>query len=596
MDQHGNCSISFTFTPSASRTPRRVSQQTTVSAIDTAGLAVGSTVEVHYLPKWPRWAFIESLTRAERIRASRDATEGGAGTAVYFIGYSEPTTAIFARKGTANGYGWTDGGDVTITAGSARFVAKRRRPFWLAESVDREFPLNSIANVEVFGNAVSFEVREPDQPVRTLKIWTVDATQAAEIAALLPETTTEAFSPAMAEAAAFDARLKALSASTPVTMALVAINCAVFVIAAALGAGVFEPNPAILLILGTDFTPLTVGGQWWRLLTSTFLHFGLFHVGFNMWALYVNGPLAERIFGGARYLLIYICAGLTGSIVSLWWHPVINSAGASGAIFGIFGALLAFFVRRKGALPNSVVKRYRTGVAVFIAINLLFGATYPGIDNAAHLGGLIGGFLLGFLLARPLDAEPASPVRERLSVVAIAIIVGVATLVSFVRSPSSDSLLAEMADRLPHASARITLVNAVTTFWGVRLGETRAGLEKSKGRPLKIEHDACFYRAAGTGNDDLVEVTFTPSGNRPTDVVAAVFYQGDRANAPPELPFIIGVTGDQLLERFHQPVWTRVPDNDSEYEMFESGLTAYLWHREVRRYGIQDFYRAPETP
>ncbi|HEV7814852.1 MAG TPA: rhomboid family intramembrane serine protease, partial [Janthinobacterium sp.] len=95
--------------------------------------------------------------------------------------------------------------------------------------------------------------------------------------------------------------------------------------------------------------------------------------------------------------------GLSGSMVSLWWHPMINSAGASGAIFGVFGGLLAFMLNPKNAVPRAVMTAHRNSTVFFIGFNLLNGFTHAGIDNGAHIGGLLGGIVFGFLLARPLD-------------------------------------------------------------------------------------------------------------------------------------------------------------------------------------------------
>lgn len=101
--------------------------------------------------------------------------------------------------------------------------------------------------------------------------------------------------------------------------------------------------------------------------------------------------------------MIYFAAGLSGSLTSALWNPQVNSAGASGAIIGVFGAILAWFLRADHQVPASVIRQQRTSGIVFILINLGYGATQSGIDNAAHLGGLVAGLLLGWLLARPDD-------------------------------------------------------------------------------------------------------------------------------------------------------------------------------------------------
>jgi membrane associated rhomboid family serine protease len=622
-DSGGVCTVSVAFQPAGSSGRFVLEQSAASETLELAGLAVGASTQIHYLQKTPRAALVDALMLAERLTPDSEARTltGASGPAVFFISFTDPANSHYAPGSPTNSYRWLGPGDVAFRGQSVHFVAKRRRAFRWPAIVNREFALQNIANVEVFGNAVRFEVLERNEPARALQFWAVNAADAEGIAARLPKTRTEAFSPALAEAAEFDRRLRALTPATPATLTLIATNCVVFASAAALGAGIFSPDGEVIARIGSDFTPLTVGGQWWRLLTSTFLHFGLFHLAFNMWALYANGPLAERIFGSARYLLIYLCAGLAGSAASLWWHAVVNGVGASGAIFGVFGAILAFFLRKDGGVPASVLKRHRTSVAAFIGYNLLFGLRSSGIDNAAHIGGLIAGFLLGLALTRPLDEQRAEPARDYRWAVALAVVTCAGLLFSYIRSPTTDALLAQMQSanrpdttkepppRSPEdaSSGRSGNRTAVaptdrpaappaalaTTFWGVSLGETRANVERTKGKPVRIERGASLYNAAGPGGDGLIEVSYRKSGQTERDTVAAIFYLGDRASAPTELPFIIGTTGEALLETYHLPIWTSVPDTDSEFEMFSTGLTAYLWHREVKRYGIQDYYREP---
>jgi membrane associated rhomboid family serine protease len=663
-DRSGCRSVSVEFEPAGGSGRIAVEQTAAAETVELAGLAVGSPTQLHYLEKTPRAAFVDALTLAERLLpASALATQtDDSRPDVYFVAFTDPAKSHYAPGAPTNAYRWFGPGDVTFRQETVRFVARRRRPLWVPANVEREFARQSIANVEVLGNAVRFEIVEADQPARGLQFWTVDSAEAADIAARLPSTRTEAFSPALADAAAFDQRLRTLAPTTPVTFSLIAINCAVFVIAAALGAGVFSPNGEVIARLGSDFTPLTLGGQWWRLLTSIFLHFGLFHVALNMWALYVNGPLAERVFGSARYLVIYVSAGLAGSVASLWWHPVVNGAGASGAIFGVFGSILAFFLRKGGGVPDSVVKRHRASVSVFIAYNLLNGVRFSAIDNAAHIGGLASGFVLGFLLTRPLDRTRATPASDYRLAIAVAVFTCVGLLYSFVRSPSTNALLVEIeavnrrnapssppprspgttsakredtesavppnnqpavpiytaaeyaactrhcaplfADKAmeclrqcdihqPDRYAALRPPPLITTFWGIELGERREHVELKKGKPLRVEQGVAIYSATSSRNGGLMEVSYRPASQPGRDEVAAIFYRGDRASAPPELPFINGTMGEQLVGRYKMPIWTSVPDNNSELEMFSTGLTAYLWHREVKRCGIQSYYREP---
>jgi membrane associated rhomboid family serine protease len=195
------------------------------------------------------------------------------------------------------------------------------------------------------------------------------------------------------------------------TRALVVANVAVFAAMALAGVDVLRPGPLEYIDWGSNFAPLTTAGEWRRLVTATFLHFGPLHLLFNAWALWSIGSLVERLFGHARFGAIYLAAGVMGSLASVAWNPLVNSAGASGAVFGIIGAQLAFFTRGGHRLPAEVVRAQRNSTLAFIAYSVTFGFIVPGIDNAAHLGGLTTGFVIGWLLARPLGA-PASRSQE----------------------------------------------------------------------------------------------------------------------------------------------------------------------------------------
>ena len=180
-----------------------------------------------------------------------------------------------------------------------------------------------------------------------------------------------------------------------VTPTLVAMNVAYFLAMVSVGVSATSPTAMDVLPFGANFGAFTVNGQWWRLLSSTFIHYGILHLGFNMWCLWSLGNLAERLFGNGRFLLIYILCGLGGSAASLVWHPYVVSAGASGAVFGIAGALAAFLYLARIHLPARAARDLLTSILIFIGFNLAFGFTVPGIDNAGHLGGLVIGALLG---------------------------------------------------------------------------------------------------------------------------------------------------------------------------------------------------------
>ncbi len=147
-------------------------------------------------------------------------------------------------------------------------------------------------------------------------------------------------------------------------------------------------NPKTLIQFGAKYNIAIMEGEWWRFITSMFLHIGIMHLTLNMIALYFIGALVERMYGHCRFIFIYFSAGLTGGIASFAFNPQI-AAGASGAIFGLFGALLFFGLQ----YPKIFFKTMGWNVLFILMINIVFGLSVPQIDNGAHLGGLIGGFI-----------------------------------------------------------------------------------------------------------------------------------------------------------------------------------------------------------
>ena len=158
-------------------------------------------------------------------------------------------------------------------------------------------------------------------------------------------------------------------------------------------------NTQVLIRFGANYGPLILQGEVWRLFTSMFLHIGLTHLAFNAYALYIFGLEMERLYGPDRFIVIYILSGLFGSLASFASRgPNVLSAGASGAIFGIIGMNLAYFLLHREHFGQ--LGRQRVMNTLFIiGLNLFFGFTVPGIDNLAHGGGLIVGFALGYGLA-----------------------------------------------------------------------------------------------------------------------------------------------------------------------------------------------------
>ena len=148
-----------------------------------------------------------------------------------------------------------------------------------------------------------------------------------------------------------------------------------------------------LVTWGGDYRPLTFGGQWWRLLTSIFVHAGLMHLLLNMYGLFFAAIFLEPLLGKTRYAIAYLICGIAASIVSMSWHPATVAIGASGAIFGLYGVLVALLTTNKVEIAGK--KGLLLFSLFFIVINLVTGLA-GNIDNAAHIGGLLSGLVIGY--------------------------------------------------------------------------------------------------------------------------------------------------------------------------------------------------------
>jgi len=192
----------------------------------------------------------------------------------------------------------------------------------------------------------------------------------------------------------------------PITTTLVGMNVAVFVTMVLTGVSPTQPTVPQLLKWGANWGPLSLGAEPWRMLASNYVHVGIIHIALNMWCLWSLGFLAERVFDPWTYVLIYTSCGLAGSLASLWWHPLIPGAGASGAIFGLAGALIAALYLGHLPISRQAIQGTLKSLLTFAGYNLFFGAVARGIDNSAHIGGLVAGLTLGAVLARHLTAPP----------------------------------------------------------------------------------------------------------------------------------------------------------------------------------------------
>lgn len=211
-----------------------------------------------------------------------------------------------------------------------------------------------------------------------------------------------------------------------VTLAMVAGNVIVTAVMAVRGVSLLMPDANVMIDWGANYGPRTMTGEWWRLVSNTFLHFGAVHLALNMWVLWVVGRMVERLVGHFGFLLMYLATGVLGSLASLIWDPVVVSAGASSSVFGVVGALFGFLAARRDSMPLHALKKFRSSVVTFLVVNLLFGLSVPGIDNAAHVGGFIGGVLSGWILSQPMSPEIHRERRRRNAVLVavLAVLIG----------------------------------------------------------------------------------------------------------------------------------------------------------------------------
>ena len=217
---------------------------------------------------------------------------------------------------------------------------------------------------------------------------------------------------------------RSVSLSGPiVTLALIGVNVGIYVLELLMGSGLNAQSGwiyehGVLVSSAVDSAGQVVGvseGEWWRLITASFLHYGPLHLGLNMLVLWFIGPPLEEYFGHGRYLLVYLVSGLAGSAGALIWSPNALTVGASGAIFGIMGAALVLEARRIYVFGGQALG--------LVVINLGIGFVIPGISIGGHVGGLIG----GALCALAFSSFRRSPALATLSMAAVGVLsVGIA--------------------------------------------------------------------------------------------------------------------------------------------------------------------------
>lgn len=180
----------------------------------------------------------------------------------------------------------------------------------------------------------------------------------------------------------------------PVTVALVVVNVLVFLLLTATGGSEDSLN---LYRWGAKYGPAIADGEWWRLVLPIFMHIGFFHVLTNSIGLLIFGSMAERFLGSPAYLAIYLVTGILGNVASFVAGPNLG-AGASGAVFGIIGAFGIYLVLNRKVMGD-VARQALTSVAFIVVLNIGIGLVSSGIDNAAHIGGLLGGLFMAYLVS-----------------------------------------------------------------------------------------------------------------------------------------------------------------------------------------------------
>lgn len=269
---------------------------------------------------------------------------------------------------------------------------------------------------------------------------------------------------------------------TSITTLIIAANVAAFVIMGFMGAGWFttaDMSPYVLYVANN--AGATTDGEWWRVLTCMFVHYGALHLLLNMWALHQIGRFVEKLLGRTLFAVGYLGGGIIASFTTLFWHgDKVWSAGASGAVFGVYGLLLGFMLREKQSIPQPVLRPMMKSTLTFAGYNLVYGMILPQIDNAAHVGGLLGGIALGWLAALPLDNE----VRAKLEASRLRWLCGaimLATLAGIAGAPRFDyrfreELGWEKASQASMAREPEILLREQTEMAALKAGKTSADL------------------------------------------------------------------------------------------------------------------------
>lgn len=269
-----------------------------------------------------------------------------------------------------------------------------------------------IVDVETYENVVRFSYKTDSRP-RYMTLWVANRLTADQLGNVLPKTRTAEFGDRLKERLELE---REIDSRRPIfSGGLIIANVLVFLATVAGGVDWLWPVDSTLIKWGSNFSPYTVDGEWWRLFTSLFIHFGLVHLFLNMLALAFFAPVVERVYSRRALLLVYFASGLTGAAASIAWHPGINAAGSSPAVLGLGGYLLVRQLQAGKMLSDYLRPTLMAG-AVMLGVTLLAGLMYGRIDSAAHLAGIAAGAVLGVSGFLPLARSGLLGVMARYTV------------------------------------------------------------------------------------------------------------------------------------------------------------------------------------
>lgn len=330
---------------------------------------------------------------------------------------SPPVPGRFTRSDGLGG--WLDAkstnsplyGNGTVQIAGDELVLQGWQFTWLAAPVQAEFraPLSQVTHAACHGNRVFFEVRAERRWRKHIEFIAQTEQQAASLVARVQAVQPVEGKSSWTAQREFMQRLDEATPRAFVTPLLMLLNVVAYIAIAISARNAYTIDIATELKWGGNVGVLELQGQWWRLLTAVFLHANLLHLLVNMWTLWGASRLVERLYGRWTFLILYLLCGICASATSSLWEITRLSVGASGAIFGVIGALIAFLIRGDTHVPRSIARPYLLSTAIFAVYNLIGGLMDVRIDNAAHVGGLIAGIGLGSILARPVDPKAMFP-------------------------------------------------------------------------------------------------------------------------------------------------------------------------------------------